>query len=142
MPKEYVNYPSEKDVIRLQSSIGMPDSLIDGKIGATTRTFWDKKLADNKTHDSRVDLLAPLPMVGMHWDGKNGTIQLSMDIDWDVLQEMVRARLALPDGKFADDNSFLRNRVTFYTGALNRNDLQQLVRTARRARNSVYGADE
>lgn len=142
MPKEYVNYPSQKEVIRLQSSIGMPDELVDGKIGPTTRTFWDKKLEDNKAHDSRVDLLAPLPMVGMHWDGKNGTIQLSLDIDWDVLQEMVHARQALPEGTFADDNSFLRNRVTFYTGALNRNDLQQLVRTARRARNAVYGADE
>lgn len=119
----------------------MPADLVDGRIGSTTRAFWDKKL-ENKEHDSRVDVVAPLPMVGLHWDGKNGTIQLSLDIDWDVLQEMVKARQTLPEETFADDNSFLRNRVTFYTGSLNRNDMQQLVRTARRARNAVYGADE
>lgn len=141
MPKEYITYPNKGQVTALQESLGMPNDLVDGRIGSTTRAFWDKKL-ENKEHDSRVDVVAPLPMVGLHWDGKNGTIQLSLDIDWDVLQEMVHARQALPEGTFADDNSFLRNRVTFYTGSLNRNDMQQLVRTARRARNAVYGADE
>lgn len=81
-------------------------------------------------------------MVGLHWDGKNGTVQLSLDIDWDVLQEMVKTRQDRPTENFADDNSFLRNRVTFYTGALDREDLQRLVRTTRRARNAVFGADE
>lgn len=140
MPKEYINYPSEKQVKDLQDSLGMPVKQTDGKIGVVTRKFWDDMLEDD--HDSRANVVAPLPMVGLHWDGKNGTVQLSLDIDWDVLQEMVKTRQKNPDVEFGDDNSFLRNRVTFYTGALSRDDLQQLVRTARRARNSVYGSDE
>jgi hypothetical protein len=141
MPKEYVNYPSRDEIAKLQISIGMPENLVDGKLGPNTRIFWDRVLED-KDHDAHIDIEAPLPMVGLHWDGKNGTVQLSLDIDWDVLQEMVKARQNNPTENFADDNSFLRNRVTFHTGALSRDDLQQLVRTARRARNAVYGADE
>jgi hypothetical protein len=141
MPKEYINYPSPKEIRFLQASIGMPHKTIDGKLGPNTRDRWDSVL-DAKDHDQPIEIHAPLPMVGLHWDGLNGTVQLSLDIDWDVLQEMVKSRQEHPTEDFADDNSFLRNRVTFYTGSLSRNDLQQLVRTARRARNSVYGADE
>lgn len=141
MPKEYVNYPTPDQVVDLQTSLGMPSKQIDGKLGRITRECWDTVL-EEKDHDADIQIAAPLPMVGLHWDGRNGTVQLSLDIDWDVLQEMVKARQEHPTEDFADDNSFLRNRVTFYTGALSREDLQQLVRTARRARNAVYGADE
>lgn len=141
MPKEYINYPSRSEVGDLQKSLGMPPQDIDGKLGFITRGHWDAVL-EAKDHDADIQITAPLPMIGLHWDGKNGTVQLSVDIDWDVLQEMVKTRQENPTEEFGDDNSFLRNRVTFYTGALSREDLQQLVRTTRRARNSVYGADE
>jgi hypothetical protein len=141
MPKEYVNYPKPAEIVVLQDSICMPPKSIDGKLGPNTLAFWESAL-DAKENGGTIPIAAPLPMVGLHWDGKNGTVQLSLDIDLDVLQEMVKQRQENPDGKFADDNSFLRNRVTFYTGNLGRNDLQNLVRTTRRARNAVYGADE
>lgn len=141
MPKEYINYPKPAEIVVLQNSLGMPTKQIDGKLGVVTRKVWDDVL-EAKDHDERIDISAPLPMIGLHWDGKNGTIQLSLDIDWDVLQEMVRIRQKQPTLEFGDDNSFLRNRVTFYTGALSREDLQQLVRVSRRARNAVFGADE
>lgn len=141
MPKEYVNYPKLDEIVALQYSLGMPQKEIDGKLGRITRECWDTVL-EEKDHDADIQIHAPLPMVGLHWDGKNGTVQLSLDIDWDVLQEMVKTRQDRPTENFADDNSFLRNRVTFYTGALDREDLQRLVRTTRRARNAVFGADE
>lgn len=143
MPKEYINPPSREEVENLQRWLGMPESEIDGKIGPETRKYWDKDIEDH--YDRSMDqytAVSPLPMVALHWDGQNGTIQLSLDVDWDVLQEMVKTRQENPDSQFADDNSFLRNRVTFYTGSLNRNALQHLVRTTRRARNAVFGADE
>lgn len=145
MPKEYINYPTTDDIRELQISLGMPDKDIDGKLGPKTVGLWEEELELpplGDKPDGPGSIHAPLPMVGLHWDGKNEVVQLSLDIDWDVLQEMVKTRQELPDGQFADDNSFLRNRVTFYTGALSRDDLQRLVRTARRARNAVFGADE
>lgn len=145
MPKEYINYPSQEEIRELQISLGMPDRAIDGKLGSKTITIWEEELKLPTLGDKPggpSTIYAPLPMLGLHWDGKNGTVQLSMDIDWDVLQELVKARQEDPTAVFSDDNSFLRNRVTFYTGSLDRNDLQNLVRTARRARNAVYGSDE
>lgn len=141
MPKEYINYPDSEEVMALQRSLDMSEKDIDGELSFKTRGRWDEAL-EAKDHDIRIDIQAPLPMVGLHWDGKNGVVQLSLDIDWDVLQEMVKVRQENPTEEFGDDNSFLRNRVTFYTGALSREDLQNLLRTARRARNAVYGADE
>lgn len=141
MPKEYVNTPSRGEIGILQRSLGMSDMDIDGRLGPKTYRVWDSVL-EEKDHDTDIKIDAPLPMIGLHWDGKNGTVQLSLDIDWDVLQEMVKTRQDNPTANFADDNSFLRNRVTFYTGSMSRTDLQNLVRTARRARNAVYGADE
>lgn len=141
MPKDYVNYPSRDDIALLQKSVGMPDHQVDGKLGSVTYLHWDQAL-EAKDHDVDIKIDAPLPMIGFHWDGKGEVVQLSIDIDWDVLQEMVKLRQENPMDNFADDNSFLRNRVTFYTGSLSREDLQQLVRIARRARNSVYGSDE
>jgi len=145
MPKEYINYPSTEQIRDLQISLGMHDVNIDGKLGPDTIHFWEEELANEPMGDKPDGdhaINAPLPMIGLHWDGRNEVVQLSLDIDWEVLQEMVKARQENPDAKFADDNSFLRNRVTFYTGALSRNDLQRLVRAARRARNNVFGADE
>lgn len=145
MPKEYINYPTREDIHDLQVSLGMPDKALDGKLGPNTIAYWEKALEAEPLGDKPGEdnaIMAPLPMIGMHWDGNGGTVQLSLDIDWDVLQKMVETRQSRPDDNFADDNSFLRNRVTFYTGALDRDDLQRLVRTARRARNSVFGADE
>lgn len=145
MPKEYINYPTTDDIRELQISLGMPDKDVDGKLDPKTVSLWEEELEllpFGDKPDGPSSIHAPLPMVGLHWDGKNEVVQLSVDIDWDVLQEMVKTRQENPDASFADDNSFLRNRVTFYTGALSRKDLQNLVRTARRARNSVYGADE
>lgn len=146
MPKEYINYPPEEDILQLQISLGMPDKDLDGKLGPKTIAVWEEELElppmGDKPDSDDPAINAPLPMVGLHWDGKNEVVQLSLDIDWNVLQEMVKQRQELPDANFADDNSFLRNRVTFYTGALSRDDLQRLVRVSRRARNAVFGADE
>lgn len=145
MPKEYINYPSKDDIRELQVSLGMPDKDLDGLLGPKTIETWEEELTlppmGDKPDGGNV-INAPLPMVGLHWDGKNGTAQLSLDIDWDVLQGMVKLRQDHPQADFADDDSFLCNRVTFYTGALSRDDLQRLVRVSRRVRNAVYGADE
>lgn len=145
MPKEYVNYPDPADIQDLQTWLDMPADQIDGKVGPVTRRFWKEELEDPEALDRESNnyrAVSPLPMVGLHWDGKNGTVQVSLDVDWDVLQAMVKARQENPDANFADDNSFLLNRVTFYTGALERDDLQRLLRITRRARNAVFGVDE
>lgn len=145
MPKEYINYPDPEDIKDLQTWLGMPADKVDGKVGSVTRNFWKEDLEDPNPFDRETNnyrAVSPPPMVGLHWDGKNGTIQISLDVDWDVLQEMVKARQDNPNANFADDNSFLLNRVTFYTGALDREDLQRLLRVTRRARNAVFGADE
>lgn len=145
MPKEYINYPTTDDILALQTSLGMPDKALDGKLGLNTIAYWEEELVQEPLGDKSGGghaIKAPLPMIGLHWDGKNEVVQLSLDIDWDVLQAMVKMRQERPTENFADDNSFLRNRVTFYTSALSREDLQRLVRTSRRARNAVFGADE
>lgn len=141
MPKEYINYPKAEEIKDLQKSIGMPPKDNDGKLGPKTYQFWESALYA-KDHGGNIEIDAPLPMIGLHWDGKNEVVQLSLDIDWSVLQAMVKVRQDNPTENFADDNSFLHNRVTFYSGALSREDLQRLVRASRRARNSVFGADE
>lgn len=145
MPKEYINWPTPLEVRALQVSLGMSDRDTDGRIGPKTIQIWKEELAlppMGDKPDSELHCIdAPAPQIGLHWDGRNGTVQLSLDIDFDVLQEMVKTRKENPEANFGEDGPF-PNRVTFYTGALTRNDLQQLVKTTRRARNAVFGADE
>lgn len=106
MPKEYINYPVP---VRIES----PDTG-DGKAG--------------------VEVLPPGSQVGIHWDGNHETVQLSLDIDWDLLQRIVESHKA-PGGQYGD-------RVIFYTESLSRDDLQRLVKHTRRARDAVFGSDE
>lgn len=143
MPKEYITYPNVDQVKVFQTFLGMHDKDVDGKIGPRTREYWKEDIDDHLDRKmDRYDAVVLPPMVALHWDEINEVVQLSLDIDWDVLQEMVETRQKNPTANFADDNRFLMNRVTFYTGALDRKDLQRLVSASRRARNAVFGADE
>lgn len=78
------------------------------------------------------------PQVGLHWDGNHGTVQLSIDIDWDLLQRIVDGRRNNPTRYHGEDE----DRAVFYTEALDRNDLQRLIKQTRRARDAAFGSDE
>jgi hypothetical protein len=145
MPKQYINWPSKEDVKDLQISLGMSDKDADGIIGPKTLRIWKEELelpimGDRPDSDDNA-IMAPHPQIGLHWDGRNGTVQLSLNIDLDLVKRMIKAREENPTGNFGETNYF-PNRITFYTGNLDRDDLQTLVKETRRARNAVYGADE
>jgi hypothetical protein len=118
MPKEYINWPEPEPIVY---------ALTQDEIDAGRPAF---------------DLLPPAPRVGIHWDGVGETVQLSIDIDWDVLQEMVKARQDNPDFAYDDNGAAFPNRYAFYTGALGRGDLQRLIKHTRRARDAAFGSDE
>lgn len=119
MPKEYINWPQPERVAHALTA----EDIEAGKDG--------------------LEVLPPAPRVGLHWDGTHGTVQLSLDVDWDVLQEMVKVRQENPDkGWFGEDEGNFPNRTTFYTGALDRADLQRLIKHTRRARDAAFGSDE
>ena len=81
----------------------------------------------------------PAPsQVGIHWDATHGTVQLSLDIDWELLQRIVDQRREHGEGYFIGDSP---DRQTFYTEALRRDDLQRTIKATRRARDQVFGAD-
>lgn len=113
MPKEQINWPQPAEVNTAGS--GEPDA---------------------------IEILPPGPRLQLHWDARHGTVQVSMDIDWDVLQRYVDYRRSNPDGYTGEDEGLMPNRATFYTEGLDRADLQRLVKQTRRARDAAFGADE
>lgn len=117
MPKEYINYPDPFTYARVITQ----DELDEGIDG--------------------VETLPAAPQVGIHWDGVRGNVQLSFDMDPDVLSEIVSTRnTEHPDIAFGGDER--EGRAVFFTSTLSRSDLQRLIRHARRARDAAYGADE
>lgn len=74
--------------------------------------------------------------VTLHWDGNYGTIQLSIDID---VETFLGIADSVRDGTFFAEKA---GRVPIFTEALGRSDLQRLIKHARRARDSAFGADE
>jgi hypothetical protein len=115
MPKEYINYP-EPEVWARPISL---DEYESGEDGVQSRPA--------------------APQVGIHWDGVHGNVQLSFDMDADVLSKIVSTRNSEhPDCAFVEDGG----RAVFYTASLNRGDLQRLIKHARRARDAAFGADE
>lgn len=83
------------------------------------------------------DPLPAGPQVALHWDGNSGNVQLSLDIDLDVLSRIIEVKRENPN---AWDGSEAGRQV-FYTETLSRADLQRLIKASRRARDSVFGAD-
>lgn len=74
-----------------------------------------------------------LPIVRLAWTGgEDGIAQLGMQLDRETILETARLMQEFPDDE----------HHTFYTAGLDRSDLNELVRGARRARNAVFGADE
>jgi len=69
-------------------------------------------------------------IVRLHWSGPLSMVQLS--IEFEVAQ--MRAYLA-EQGKGAE-------RLPWFTGTLDRDDVQRLIRFGRRARDQVFGSDE
>ena len=87
--------------------------------------------------DPATGVETPVPLgqiLEVHWDGNHGTVQASMSIDTGLLQRV------LEQERRADGE--MPTRVWFYTEALTRPDLQRLIKTARRARDDAFGADE
>lgn len=117
MPKEYINWPEPEHIVRAVTQ----EELDAGNEGLET--------------------LPPGPRIGIHWHA-NETVQLSLDMDWDVLQEIVKTRQDDPNAFDFDADGTYANRQSFFTEALSRSDLQRLIKHARRARDAAYGADE
>ena len=118
MPKEYINWPQPERIAY-----------------ARTQEELDAGLP-------AIDTLPPAPRIGLHWQ-TDGEVQLSFDVDWDVLQEMVKTRQENAEAGWlgADEGNF-PNRHVFYTGQLDRPDLNRLIKHVRRARDAAYGSDE
>lgn len=117
MPKETINWPQ-------------PTTIHTGSI-------------DDEGHaESSSETVPPGPRIQIHWDSQHGTVQLSMDMDWDVLQHYVDIRRSDPAAWRGEDEGAMPNRAIFYTEGLDRGDLQRLVKHTRRARDAAFGADE
>lgn len=115
MPKEYINYPEPERVAYALTQ----DQIDDGVDG--------------------VEILPAAPQIGLHWHAGEGTPQLSYSMDADVL-----ARIVATHGTENEDYTFVSEpgRATFFTSTLTREDLQRLIKHARRARDAAYGSDE
>lgn len=83
---------------------------------------------------------APMePRLRVHWSSaEQAYVALSIDIDWETLQEYVDKRRENPDAYWGEHD----DRYELYTDLLDRADLQRLIKHTRRARDAVYGADE
>lgn len=115
MPKQYINFPEPERVVHAMTE----EEYVAGEGG--------------------IEVLPALPQIGLHWDGVNEVVQLSFDMDADVLSRIADTRNALhPDHSFVEK----QGRAVFYSGALSRDDMQRLIRHARRARDAVFGSDE
>jgi len=78
--------------------------------------------------------LPPGPECAIHWSGEaGGYAQISFEFDVKAMREYLD-QLA--------KNSPMDSRAIFYTETLTRPELQNLIRTAKRARDAVFGADE
>ena len=85
--------------------------------------------------DTGVETPTPLGQIlEFHWDGNHGTVQVSMSIDTEILQRVLEQERR--------EDGVMPERIWFYTEALTRGDLQRIIKTARRARDDAYGADE
>lgn len=113
MPKQYINFPEEQRAYH---------------------ALTEQDVADGKQAE---EILPPSSQVGIHWDPVHSVVQLSMDIDLDLLERIVKRRReeGVSDGS-------PETRQVLYTAPLSRADLQRLVKNARRARNDAFGADE
>lgn len=110
MPKENINYPLADAII---SVVGSDEPVNDPQPAG--------------------------PQVALHWDGNSGTVQLSMDIDIEVLERILDMKKNNPDTVW--DGSELGRQI-IYTEALTRADMQRLIKHGRRARDAAFGADE
>lgn len=78
---------------------------------------------------------ATTPQVSIHWTkGREGVVQFGFTVDFAVLDEMARMRLA---GHFGNDDVH-----TFYTAPVSRDELNRGIRAMRSARDAEFGKDE
>lgn len=73
------------------------------------------------------------PRLHIHWDPNSG-VQFSLEIELHQIEE----RLA----ELEKEGGVPPYSVSFYTPCVSRDEVQKVIRQTKRARNSVFGADE
>ena len=81
--------------------------------------------------------------VSLHWGGgvsrsHDGDIQISLDVDIQRLKDMLDEHAR--GIHYSDTDT--SDQVMLFSGELDRDSLQRLIRSARVARNSAFGRDE
>ena len=81
--------------------------------------------------------------VSLHWGGgmsrsHEGDIQISLDVDIQRLKDMLDEHAR---GIHYSDTDH-SDRVLLFSNVLTRDEVQRLIRTARRARDAAFGKDE
>jgi hypothetical protein len=79
--------------------------------------------------------LAPAdPALHVVWTRDHAHVQVGFEFDRAVMKEHL--------GHASGEDWIGADRAVFYTGNLNREEINNAIRTLRRARNAAYGADE
>ena len=78
--------------------------------------------------------------IALHWNGghEGGNFQLAVGIPVEVLREQLRL-YDDPDTPYAVS---ITDKMFFYSEQITREQANNLIRSTRRARNAVHGADE
>lgn len=82
------------------------------------------------------------PLFQLHWAPMEagGTAQLAFNVPISMAQEQVR--VTLKESEEFQYPEGVEPAFTFYSNSLSRFEINQMIKTLRRMRNAVYGADE
>lgn len=131
MPKEQINTPARRTITQMRDEKGKPDG------------SWALGWAQDGDQLNDGQHWEDTPTVYLAWDSSAPdtlppSVILHVDINCD---EVLRAAAEITRMRERDDITPLEHWM-FHTVVLDREEIQKLIRTARRARNAVFGGDE